>query len=45
MSMAEIFGWVQTLLVALGVWDVLSAALQVIMVVAASTFVFRMLRG
>lgn len=45
MDMAEIFGWVRTLLTQLGVWDTLSAVMQVMMVVAASMFVFKWLRG
>lgn len=45
MDVNEIFGWIQTLLTALGVWGMLTGILKAIMVISASAFVFKMLRG
>jgi hypothetical protein len=43
--MEEIFGWIQVLLTQLGVWAYLTAIIKVLMVLGASTAVFKFLRG
>lgn len=45
MEMSEIFGWIQTLLTALGVWGMLTGIIKTMMVLSASAWVFKMLRG
>jgi hypothetical protein len=45
MTVEEIFGWIQTLLTALGVWGMLTGVLKAMMVVSASAMVFKILRG
>jgi hypothetical protein len=41
----EIFGWIQTLLVKLGVWDMLGFVIQTMLVVTISLFLIRMFRS
>jgi hypothetical protein len=45
MEMADLFGWVKTLLTEIGVWTTLTAALRVVMVLIASAWVIKFLRG
>lgn len=45
MDIGEIFGWVQTLLTQLGVWDFLGTVLKIAMVVTVTGFVLKQLRG
>lgn len=39
MTMPELWGWVETLLVQLGVWDMLGAAISVIITVSLAFWV------
>lgn len=44
MTMPELWGWVETLLVQLGVWDLLTAAITVIVIVSLGSYALSMLR-
>lgn len=44
MTMPELWGWVETLLVQLGVWDLLTAAVTIIAVISLGTFALSVLR-
>lgn len=45
MEIGELFGWVQTVLEQLGVWTTLGVLVKMMLVVTATTFVFRWFRG
>lgn len=45
MEIQEVFGWVKTLLTEIGVWDTLGTIIQVGLLVSATTFAIRVLRG
>lgn len=44
-KMAELFGWVQTLLTQLGVWDLLITSLGMIAIVYVGIFAYGVLRN
>lgn len=45
MTMPELWGWVETLLVQLGVWDLLTSALTIIVVISLGMFALKVIRG
>lgn len=44
MTMPELWGWVETLLVQLGIWDLLTAAVTIIVVISLGTYAIGVLR-
>lgn len=44
MTMPELWGWVETLLVQLGVWDTLTTAISIIVVISLGAFALSALR-
>lgn len=45
MTMNELFGWVEAMLRVMGIWDTMTAALSVMVIVALSLWVLARLRA
>lgn len=44
MEVAELWGWVETLLVNLGIWPILTAAITIMITISVGKFAIDMLR-
>lgn len=45
MTMNELFGWVEAMLKIMGIWDTMTAALSVMVIVALSLWILARLRA